>query len=73
MEDITDSDYVHAKRVRKDFQIKNLGECNDLHAPSDTLLLVDVLENFRNMSINMYELDPGRFLSAPGLPWQAGF
>ena len=26
MEDITDADYAHAKRVRKDFEIKNLGE-----------------------------------------------
>ena len=26
MEDITDADYVHAKRVCKDFEIKNLGE-----------------------------------------------
>ena len=26
MEDITDVDYVHTKRVCKDFEIKNLGE-----------------------------------------------
>ena len=26
MEDITDGDYAHAKRVCKDFEIKNLGE-----------------------------------------------
>ena len=25
MEDITDADYTHAKRVCKDFEIKNLG------------------------------------------------
>ena len=29
-EDITDADYIHAKRVCKDFEIKNLGEYHDL-------------------------------------------
>ena len=69
MEDITDADYVHAKRVCKDFEIKNLGEY-DLYVQSDTLLLADVLENFRNMCLKIYELDPAKFLSAPGLVWQ---
>ena len=46
MEDITDADYVHAKKVCKDFEIKNLGEY-DLYVQSDTLLLADVLENFK--------------------------
>ena len=71
MEDITDADYVHAKRVCKDFEIKNLGEYHDLHVQSDTLLLADVFENFRNMCINIYKLDPAKFLSTPGLAWQA--
>ena len=38
---------------------------------SDTLLLADVFENFRNMFLKIYELDPAKFLSAPGLAWQA--
>ena len=44
---------------------------HDLYVQSDTLLLADVFENFRNMCIKVYELDPARFLSAPGLAWQA--
>ena len=31
MEDVTDADYAHTKRVRKDFEIKNLGEYHDLY------------------------------------------
>ena len=31
IEDITDADYSHVKRVCKDFEIKNLGECHDLY------------------------------------------
>ena len=38
---------------------------------SDTLLLADVFENFRNMCINVYDPDPAHFLSLPGLEWQA--
>ena len=43
MEDITDVDYAHAKRVCKDFEIKNLGKYHDLYVQSDTLLLADYL------------------------------
>ena len=49
MEDIIAADYVQAKRVCKDFEIKNLGEYHDLYLHSDTLLLADVFENIRNM------------------------
>ena len=48
MEDITDANYVHAKEVCKDFEIKNLGEYHDLYVQSNTLLLADVFENFKN-------------------------
>ena len=66
MEDITDEVYVHAKRVCKDFEIKNLGEYHDLHVQSDTLLLADVFEKFRKTCLKIYEFDPAKFLSAPG-------
>ena len=66
MEDITDADYVDTKRVCKDFEIINLGEYHDLYVQSDTLLLADVFDNFINMCLEIYELDPVKFLSAPG-------
>ena len=37
----------------------------------DTFLLADVFENFINKCIEIYELDPAYFLSAPGIAWQA--
>ena len=67
MENITDEDYTHAKRVCKDIQIKKLGGYHDLYVQSDTLLLVDSFKNFRNISLKIYELDPARFPTAPGL------
>ena len=71
LEDISDEDYVHALKVWDVFEIKNLGEYHDLYVLSDTLLLADVYENFRNMCLDKYELDPVHFVSAPGLAWQA--
>ena len=71
LEDITDEEYTHARKVFKELGLKNLGDYHDFYVQSDTLLLADVFENFRNKCIEIYELDPAHFLSAPGLAWQA--
>ena len=71
MEDINDIDYRHANNVFKRFELENIGQYHDLYVQSDTLLLADVFENFRDMCIKVYQLDPAHFLSLPGLSWQA--
>ena len=68
---ISDADYEHAQKVWEVFEIKNHGEYHDLYAQSETLSLADVFENFRNMCLEIYELDPVYFVSAPGLAQQA--
>ena len=70
MEYIADADYAHPTRVCKDFEIKHLGEYHDLYVQSDTLLLDDVFENFRNICLKIYKLDPAKKFSAPELAWQ---
>ena len=67
MEDITDIDHMHAKRVFKNLNNKDLGDYHDMYAQGDTLLLADIFENVRKKCIEIYELDPTHFLSAPGL------
>ena len=57
MENITDAEYRHAKIIFQEFNNKNLGDYHDLYVQSDTLLLADVFENFRNKCIEIYELD----------------
>ena len=69
LRDISDEDYEHVQKVWNVFEIKNRGECHDLYVQSDTLLLADVFENFRNMCIERYWLDPVYFVSASGLAW----
>ena len=71
MENISETDYRHAKNVFKTFKLNNLGDYHDLYVRSDTLLLADVFENFRKACIKTYELDPAHFISLPGLAWQA--
>ena len=59
-----------AQKIWKVFGIKNLGEYLDPYVQSNTLLLADVFENFRDKCIEIYELNPAHFLSTPGLAWQ---
>ena len=71
LENASNEDYLHARKAWDVFEIRNFGEYHDLYVKTDTLLLVDVFENFRNMCLEIYELDPVYFVSAPGLAWQA--
>ena len=63
LEDIDDIDNRHGNNVFDKFKLNNLGDYHDLYVQSDTLLLADVFENFRNMFLKEYELDPAHFLS----------
>ena len=62
---------MQSRKVHEDFDIKNWGEHHDLYLKRDTLLLINVSENFRKMCIAIYHLDPAKFRAAPGLVWQA--
>ena len=61
MENITDADYRHAKKVFRDLRNQSIGDYHDLYVRSDTLLFADVFENFRNKCIEIYELDLAHF------------
>ena len=71
LENISEEDYAHIQKVWDIFKIKNLGEYHNLYDKIDTSLRGDIFENFRNMCLDIYELDPTYFVSAPGLAWKA--
>ena len=58
LENITDKDYEHVKKVQEAFEIKNLGDYHDLHFQCNTFLFADVFENFRKKCIEISELEP---------------
>ena len=68
---ISDEDYEHAKKVWDVFEMKNLGDYHDLYYKSDVLLLADVFENFREICLRIYKLDPAHYYTAPSLSWDA--
>ena len=53
LEDITDEDYTHVRKVFEELKLKNLGDYHDLHVQSYTLLLADVFGNFKNKCIEI--------------------
>ena len=52
LEDISDSDYEHAKKVFKKY-CKNMGDYHDLYVQTDTLLLA-IYEDFKNKGLEIY-------------------
>ena len=70
-EDITNADYNKAKQVWKHFDIKNMGEYHDLYLKTDVLLLTDVFENFRDMCLSYYGLDPVYYYTLPNFAFDA--
>ena len=68
---ISEEDYIHAKKVWETFNMKTMRDYHDLYLKSDVLLLSDVFENFRDVCLDNYRLDPIFYYTAPGLAWDA--
>lgn len=68
---VSDDDYNRAHDVWKHFNCQNMLDYSNLYLKTDVLLLTDVFENFRNLCISTYDLDPAHYYTAPGLSWDA--
>ena len=68
---ITDADYAHAKDVWKTFEMKSMREYHDLYLRTDVLLLADVFENFRDMALEHFKVDPCHYVTAPAMFFDA--
>ena len=71
LKNISKEDLKHAQKVWNTFNIKNLGEYHDLYVQSDTTQLADTFEQFRNVCLKEYKLDPAYFCTTPGLTMEA--
>ena len=63
--------YNHVLNVWKTFKMKTLKEYHEVYNITDVLLLADIFENFRDLCLKNYGLDPVYYYTAPGLAWDA--
>ena len=70
-EDISEIGYTHAQRVFNHFDMTDLGDYHKFYLLTDVILLADVFENFRDVCLQHYGLDPAHNYTSPGLSWQA--
>ena len=68
---ISDDDYDRAKLVWNRFKLKYMDEYHDLYSKTDVLRLTDVFENFRNLCMKYYGLDPAYYMTLPNYDWDA--
>ena len=54
-----------------DLKSKNLGDYHDFYLATDVYLLADVFENFRDMCLDYYGLDPAHYYTLPNFAWDA--
>ena len=66
---ISDEAYEHAQKVWSEFDCETMRDYHNLYLKSD--VLADVFENFRDVCLTNYELDPAWYYTAPGLAWDA--
>ena len=68
---ISNKNYNHVLNVWNSFNMETFKDYHELYNDSDVLLLADVFENFRDLCLKIYELDPVHYFTAPGLAWDA--
>ena len=64
---ISNKNYNHVWNVWNTFKMKTFKEYHELYNITDVLLLADVFENFRDLCLKNYGLDPVYYYTAPGL------
>lgn len=68
---ISDENYAHAEVVWEKMNIQTMGEYHDLYLLCDVLLLADVFERFRSVSLKSFQLDPAQYYTLAGMCWSA--
>ena len=68
---ISNEEYSFAKKVWETMGCDSLGDYHDIYLYQDIFLLADIFEQFRQVCLKNYELDPAHYYTVPGLAWDA--
>ncbi|GFQ88998.1 uncharacterized protein TNCT_458121 [Trichonephila clavata] len=71
-ENISENEYRFAKFIFSKFKCQNFEDYLRLYLNTDVVLLAEVFENFRTLSMDYFQLDPVHFYTTPSLTWSAG-
>ena len=71
MSGVSKQDYKHARRVCREFVLKDLGKYYDLYLKTDVIPLANVFKAFKKVCLDNYGLDPAHFYMAPRSAWKA--
>ena len=71
MSGVSDQDYKHARRVWREFGLKDFGEYHDLYLKTDVILFANVFKAFKKVCLDNYGLDPAHIYMMPGLVGKA--
>jgi len=66
-EHISDMGNRHGHQVWSAFKCQTLDDYHDIYLRRDVLLLADVFETFRSISMQHYGLDPAHYFIASGM------
>ena len=66
---LNEDEYRNAEEIWDRFQIRNLQEFTSVYNEVDTLLLTDIMEIFRDISLKTYKLNPAWYFTTPGFAW----
>ena len=70
-EECSAADYQHAQTVWGRFNCQSLQEYMELYLNCNVLQLACVFEQFRDVCLRHYELDPSYYVSSPNLAWDS--
>jgi hypothetical protein len=70
-EGVSDEQYDRAQAIWTTFNCRTFKDYHDLYLKTDVILLADAFENFRDVSMSTYGLDPAHYLTTPSLTWDA--
>ena len=68
---LSEKEYESMMEVCRAYGLKNFGEFHDLYLKRDVYGVADFFEQFREMGISGYGLDPAHFMGTPGFAWDA--